>query len=320
MSMSEFLSTTTKVVDWIVSGLLARGCMTNLHGLPKIGKTSLVIALCAAILRGLPFLGLETKSCGILYGSEESSSFRTAVERGGLLETDLNLRIVPLAKVLDLDWEAIVALLASECHLLSNPGLIIIDTLPRFARLKTANAENDAAVMTEIYRPEQTLLNQNLAVLNILHARKSDGECRGSNASQASCDVVLGLHRLPGNQQNKNLRLLKGFESRFSEVTPEELVFERKDNLFVARGTSTAVAQTDVTEWLRENLAATEAEAQTIEQLLKAGEERLSYATLYRVLHGPGVEKTGSGKRGDPVRYFKNGAWRIKVAGKGLLI
>jgi hypothetical protein len=121
-----------------------------------------------------------------------------------------------------------------------------------------------------------------------------------------------------GNQ-NPNLRLIDGSHSHFAEITPAQLIYERVNGSFVARGDNTAVAQAQVTEWLREHLPDTEAEAQTIQQLLNAG-NGLSYSSLFRVLQGPGVEKTGCGKRGNPVRYYKSTAWKIKVSGKGMVL
>ena len=320
-SLEEFMSATSEHIDWLITGLLARQHTTIFYGLPKIGKSSLTIAMCVSILRAQPFLGLEAKSCGILYATERGGSyFKTAITRGGLTEQGLNMRVIERSDILDLDWPEIVTLLAEECRQLKNPGLVVIDTLPAFVQL-AANGENDSATMVAVYRPLDVLLQQNLAVLLILHSRRSDGKCRGSNASQASCDVILGLHRLSGNQNNKNLRLLDGSESRFSEITPAQLVYERNaDGSFVARGTSAAVTESDVTEWLREHLPATEEAALTEEELLTKADGQISRVTLRRALSSPAVIRVGAGRKHAPFRYYKNSVWRVKFEGEGFVI
>jgi hypothetical protein len=199
---------------------------------------------------------------------------------------------------------------------------VVFDTLSTWMKV-AAGGENDSATMAHVYASQQPLLDQNLAIVNCLHSRKAESgtpgdSARGSNISAGSCDVILDMQRLPGKQANKNLRLLDGSGTRFDE-TPEQLVIEWADGVYVARGASSAVAKAEVTEWLRQHLPDTEAEAQTIEQLQQVAGE-MSYSTLYRILHGPGVEKIGVGKRGNPNRYFKSPVWKIKVAGKGFVI
>jgi len=316
------MNSTPAKVDWLVHGIVGRGIATNLHGKPKQGKTSLILALCEALLRGQPFLGLETVACGVLYLTEQSShSFRPALERAGLLQPEINMHILSLDETLDLDWDQIMALALEESRQIPNVGLVVVDTLAAWARLG-ANGENDSATMLEVFRPQKNLMREALAVLNILHARKSEGEagdtCRGSNATPGAANIILSLKPLLGNQ-NPNLRLLDGSHSHFAEITPAQLVYERVDGIFVPRRDSTRVAQTEVTEWLRANLPATEAEAKTIEELLRVG-EGMSYSTLFRVLQGPGVARTGKGVRNNPVRYYKSAAWKIKVSGKGMVI
>lgn len=320
--MAEYMNSTPVQVDWIIPGVIARGNATNVHGKPKVGKTSLIMDACAAILHGRPFLGMATVPCGILYLTEQnSSSFRPALERAGLLQPEINLHILSLDETLDLDWDQIMDLALEESRQISNVGLVVVDTLAAWARLG-ANGENDSATMLEVFRPQKNLMREALAVLNILHARKSDGEagdtCRGSNATPGAANIIISLKRLVGNQ-NPNLRLLDGSHSHFAEITPERLVYERVDGTFEARGDSTRVAQAAVTEWLREHLPDSAAEAQTIQQLLNGG-EGMSYATLFRVLQGPGVTRTGNGVRNDPARYYKSAAWKIRVSGKGMAL
>jgi hypothetical protein len=61
---------------WVWDGFVAPGSLTLLSGWPKVGKTSLIFALLAALERGETFMGLPTRSVGVWprCGLEQSQS------------------------------------------------------------------------------------------------------------------------------------------------------------------------------------------------------------------------------------------------------
>jgi hypothetical protein len=59
-------------VDWVVDKLVPKGAITLLHGPGGLGKTWLCLALAKAVSEGLPFLGLQTKQCEVVYVDYEN--------------------------------------------------------------------------------------------------------------------------------------------------------------------------------------------------------------------------------------------------------
>src|SRR5262245_8777341 len=60
--------------DWIWHGFLARGGITLLSALWKVGKTTMLAHLLKALERGTPFCGLNTAPAKIMYVTEEPES------------------------------------------------------------------------------------------------------------------------------------------------------------------------------------------------------------------------------------------------------
>ena len=58
---------------WIVDGLVRRGHLALLAGRPKEGKTNLVATLAHAVSQGIPFAGMDTQKCQVLYFAAEES-------------------------------------------------------------------------------------------------------------------------------------------------------------------------------------------------------------------------------------------------------
>ena len=54
-------------VDWTVDKLIPEGAITLLHGPAGLGKTWLCLAIAKAVSEGVPFLGLQTKKCEVVY-------------------------------------------------------------------------------------------------------------------------------------------------------------------------------------------------------------------------------------------------------------
>jgi hypothetical protein len=316
-TFDEYQAATPEKIDWVVTGLVARGALTHVDAKPKHGKTTLLLALTEAVLAGEPFMGLATTCTGVLYATEQNySSFRPALERASL-KSGSDLHILSLQDTLHLSWESVLTLIADHCAKRTNIGVLIVDTLGAWANLPAAG-ENDSATMMQVMRPLLALLSRRLAIINSLHSRKSLGEvgdsARGSSALSGCADILLSLRRLPGNQ-SKTLRQLE-VASRFDE-SPGGLAVDLENGVYVARGTSSAVAWEDANRWLEENLPATANNALTMEQLLAAGADvEITRSTLQRALDGPGVARVGGGRRNDPFRFYRTGSRKVTLGGK----
>lgn len=229
-----------ETVEWVIKGIVARKAITELDAKVKQGKTTLALGATADLLAGRPFLGLSTTSCAVLYLTEEGrASFKAGLARVGLTDQD-NLHVLCRGDVRSMEWPDVMSK-ASAYALEVGAGLIIVDTLSRWAGLKDDN-ENDAGAAAAALEPLEAAAATGLAVLLLRHDRKGGGDLgdsgRGSSAFSGGADIVLALRRAdaPGHE---NRRRLEGI-GRFEE-TPAALTVELEDGRYVSLGDSAAV-------------------------------------------------------------------------------
>ena len=156
--------------------------------------------------------------------------------------------------------------------------------------------------------PLQVAAASGLAVLAVVHQRKSGGEhgeaVRGSNALTGAVDIVVELERLPGSlASNPSARLLKAI-GRFPS-TPSELVIEYGDDGYTAAGDIGQARETTETMRLLDALCDGDA---TAEQLATA--LAMSKSTAQRRLGKPRSEQARQQSRrrqeGRPVHLLRN--------------
>ena len=98
------------------------------------------------------------------------------------------------------EWSELCEQLRSHC-LKNKVGLLVVDTLARWARLPD---ENDATAMAAAVEPLRRIAAENVAVLFLRHDRKGGGELgqrrpgRGSSAATGEADHILHLQRKGG--------------------------------------------------------------------------------------------------------------------------
>ena len=188
-------------VPWVLSGYLARGAVSMIHGSPKIGKSTLVFAMAKAILSGRPFLGRPSEKCGIVYLTEENAD--TIIEKADAFGIERQDRIRFISNRLSMGCriqDAKDEILATAKGI--DAGLIVIDTVSAWAgwsddqENKSAQGERFAAIAKEI------AAKANVAVLLVHHSRKglSDdpiNSARGTSGLTGACDIVCMLQRTP---------------------------------------------------------------------------------------------------------------------------
>ena len=226
--LSELLADVSVEPDWLWHELLAPGSTTLLAGQPKVGKSTLIYGLLAAIAEGRPFLGRGTKRVRALVLSEEPrEAIKAKVARfGGDVHhgiSRLDLRTFVWADQID----------AATTHAKEHDlGLLVIDTFADLAGLR-GDEENDAGAVLAAIDPVKRAAEEGLAVLLVHHQRKAGGRhgagVRGSSAFVAAVDIVAELDR-----GGKNTARMLKFESRYSSET--RVALELTSGGYVANG------------------------------------------------------------------------------------
>jgi hypothetical protein len=279
---------------WVWDGFIAPGSLTLLSGWPKVGKTSLIFGLLAALERGEAFLGLPTRPVGVLLLTEE----RKGTLAGKVQRWSLNgdIRHLRRQQAKDESWPEIVrqAVSYSYEHGLQ---LLAVDTLAEWAQITN---ENEAGEVLSAMRPLQEAAAAGLAVLVGSHGRKAPGRhgeaVRGSNAITGAVDIVIEVERSHGFQE-ENVRILRSV-SRYDQ-TPGDLVVALEEDGYAVLGDAATARQNDEERRFLEELQ--ELEKAATEELAEALDMPASTVRRIakRLFAREEIGRTGSGKKGD---------------------
>ena len=299
-------------MPWVWHGYLAPGNLTLLTGLWKCGKTTLVAVLLARRHDGQPLLGRAVSGGKSVVVTEESAAHWQA--RAGRLDLggDVCFFFRPFArKPQAAEWLALVDELG-RLRREHGVDLVVIDPLASFL---PGHDEANAGPMLEALLPLQRLSGQGVAVLLLHHPRKGQAApgrmARGSGALSGCVDVLLELGGLGRGAPEGRQRRLRAW-SRY-EATPRDLLIELN-----AAGTAYLCHGPYEAEQVRRNVEVLCAllggvpEGLAREQVRAAWPGRRPAAnTLWRWLEAAVarglVERTGSGRRGEPFRYRRAG-------------
>ncbi|MDR7400545.1 MAG: AAA family ATPase [Armatimonadota bacterium] len=298
-------------VEWCWRGYLPRGGVALLSSLPKTGKTVLIFHLLRAVLGG------EAEFLGLRVNLPDGA-------RAALLTEEPEALVVSRLRALGLDSDRLLVAFKHRSQgrslqdlvreaLDRGAALIVVDTLAAWAGL---DDENDAARVEAVLRPVVSLVQERGAALLLSHhlrkAAGADGTAhRGSGHLVALVDVAVELRRPEGGNAPLNRRVLRAV-SRFSE-TPEELVVELRPDGYRSLGGSQDVARQELRQAILDVLPGLGEDPIPLEA--RGGESVLArlkgqtvprttaYEVLTRLVEDGAVERTGTGKRGDPYKY-----------------
>ncbi|MDR7400554.1 MAG: AAA family ATPase [Armatimonadota bacterium] len=280
---------------WLVDGLLPAGGLSVLVAKPKTGKSTLARALAVAVAQGREFLGRKVRQGPVLLLAleERPADVRRHLRQLGLRADD------PLLVAFELGPGQLEQLRAWAAQ--HKPVLVEVDPLVRAVRV------GDMAAYSEVARALGGFVDLAHAsgahLLLVHHAPKiSDGRLPvdaplGTTAISGAADVVLHLKRTPEGR-----RFLSSVQ-RVGEDLPEAEVVLGGDGWPSLGRTREEVDEARVLGSIMEFVGANP--GATTRQVLKGvpGAQNVKVRGLHRLVQQGRLTCSGTGKRGDPVRY-----------------
>jgi len=179
------------VQEWLAPFLIPKGKLISFFGLPKLGKSLLVLEAAAAIATGKEFLGRPTQKAKVLYLDFENhpeSDIRPRLEAMGYRWDELDdffYLSFPAVGFLDSPSGG-----EQLYKMVKRYGieLVIIDTIARI----TEGKENDNDTYNDLEKYTERLLKRDsVTFLRIDHAGKTTGKGpRGASAKQGDVDIT----------------------------------------------------------------------------------------------------------------------------------
>lgn len=293
--LDALLAEPDEPVRWLVEELLPQGGLSVLAGKPKAGKSTLARDLALAVAQGRPFIGRPVAPSPVVYLALEEK--RSEVKRhlaimGARPEDPIHFLFGQAPK----DVLQRLAHTAREVA----PGLIIVDTLARIARVRDMN---DYAEVMSALEPLLAIARESGAhVLLVHHAKKGEGgggdSILGSTAIFGTVDTALILRR------NEDRRLLSSIQRYGSDLPDTVVTLDPETFSTAVVGTRSDLEIAEMGEriiaFLREHGPVAEKEIREAVE----GRNNLKPRALRAVLSPAGpVFRSGTGKRNDPYLY-----------------
>jgi len=185
-------------IEWLWEGFIARGMSSELYGVWKSGKSTLLACLLRQMAQGGELAGRPVRQGRALIVSEEGAQKWAARSQElsiPLGAHDLIARPFARGRATWQEWTAFTTHLAT---LVREKGydLVVLDSL---ANLWPVVEENQAGEVLRAVSPFMALLEAGAGLLLIHHPRKSDGDeataGRGSGALPAWVDTIIEFRR-----------------------------------------------------------------------------------------------------------------------------
>ncbi|WP_225867197.1 AAA family ATPase, partial [Cyanobium sp. PCC 7001] len=288
---------------WAWDGLILRGCMNLLVALPKVGKTSLLLAMIAAWHRNEPAF-LDRPLWGpcppvLLIGPDQPGrDWRRMLIHVGLMADDGRIKapLVGLAhsgQPLHLTPEGIDTI-ASYAQ--RHPGLlVIVDSLTTAATMPLGLKEESPEAAMPVQELMEQLEPHGATLVLIHHAGKGNAQGSGTTASRGTTAIpgfasqVLKLEPVNPNNPGDRRRMLT---TSGREGEPLGLVVERTDCGWVLHGSAAELSQQQADDTLLEKLTANQSDF--LELAMERREKGLDFVTSAEVVEHLGLVGNGA--------------------------
>ena len=311
-TLRAIVETVPEARPWLWEGYIARGSITALSGSPKVGKTTLLAHLIAAMLDGRDdYCGAALTTSQVIYVSEESVVEWRERARAWPVSVLDGLHLVTREDLMTAsDWRELVGDVAEQAEEVG-AGLVVFDTFRALARLGEGG-ENDAGKVGEAFEPVRAAAGRGLAVLINHHDRKGGGQygegASGSGAFFAHVDALVTMRRHDGSDARRRLEVLARWPS------PDEVIVEHRPGAgYVHLGSRSDVRASEGAEAVEAvarrvaDLLASVGEPMTYKEVEEVAGEGVSTRTLRlslsRLVESGRAIRSGEGRRGDPFRF-----------------
>lgn len=296
MSMSEMFDIQVTETEWLIDDLLPASGIMLLSAKPKAGKSVLARNLALSVARGGRFLGRMCRPGVVLWvGLEEPQNEAIlALKAMGVQRQD------PIRIHFGRAPADAMAWLQAECEA-HQVALVVLDTWYKLLLIENIN---DYAAVTRANEPLMHLRQKGIAQVWIHHNNKGEStngdEVLGSSAIFSAPDTLLSIRR--ANDGTRTVRSVQ----RFGTDMEDTIVAMDPDTFLIHSAGSKYVAQVESTKAQVERSLASSPEPLTKDELVAMIEARKQFTIaaindLLRV--GSVVKASGSGKKGDPVKY-----------------
>jgi hypothetical protein len=189
-------------LEYLIDEMLPSGSLTAVFGSPSAGKSFVVLHMLCCVATGIPFLGREVQTGGVLYvAAEGSAGMRQRVtawkEAHGFAGQPINAHfITEPANLMDgSDSDHVLRAVRALPH---PPRLLVFDTLHRSMPGGEENSAKDVGVV--INHLDRIRRLTGVTVLLVHHSRKESDTERGSTALRGAVDTMLLVREVDGER------------------------------------------------------------------------------------------------------------------------
>ncbi len=286
-------------VTWVVDGLLQASGFSIVGAKPKTGKSTLTRCLAYAVATGQEFLGRQTSQGAVVYIALEDRrrEVRRHFEDMGCTGAE------PIHVYAARAPEDALKRLKTSIEVI-RPSLVIIDPLFRFARVRDSSAY---AEVTNKLEPILALARESCAHVCVTH-HASKGEREGGDVLLGSTAIFGSVDTAIIQKRYDRYRTVKSIQRYGDDMDETVLGFDPATRM-LSLGESRAAedvrtAADKIVELLRvRGGSMTEPEINAEVE----GKTTTMRKAIRELFTSGRIERTGSGRRGDPFRYSHPG-------------